>query len=445
MFATLLVVGLAVAQPSMSDYWFNDDVYVMRPYSAAELASAWHGPSDPTRFGTPGYRPLQPLWYAASYRVFGDSPAAMRISTVVIAALALTLLAATGWLFGLPLWLTGLAALLELTSKNFTYTYSFTTDSFHALQLATFAACLLLLAAGAGRERTRAPLLAASAGAWLITILIKDSGVALLPIVVCLAVVRAGWSLPVRLYALLVSVLAGLDFLVREIAVPGASVTPSVHFYFAQLKRTIWLAGTGSWWIAYAALAASLAGLVLAVWAAGSRRSLRSDEHRYCRVSIFAMLATALAALPGLVYSRSDLVDLPLYFFSLFVVSAIALAAALVGRHRRWLIGAVAAAGAASVGASIRDAVSLQHAMSERSVQTLVGYYDDVYGHRLPMPASRRARLERDLRAVGIDGPVRVDVFRLLYCRKLRDPALPATLPSELAWGDDFVSTPVCA
>jgi hypothetical protein len=157
------------------------------------------------------------------------------------------------------------------------------------------------------------------------------------------------------------------------------------------------------------------------------------------------MLTTALAALPGLVYSRSDLVDLPLYFFSLFVVSAIALAAALVGRHRRWLIGAVAAAGAASVGASIRDAVSLQHAMSERSVQTLVGYYDDVYGHRLPMPASRRARLERDLRAVGIDGPVRVDVFRLLYCRKLRDPALPATLPSELAWGDDFVSTPVCA
>src|SRR4051812_25348377 len=89
----LTIAGTALVSPSRPDGGFYDDVYVFRHYTGAELGSVWHGASDPTGYGTRGYRPLQPLWYHVSYAVAGEHPQVIRYAAVVLSALALALLA----------------------------------------------------------------------------------------------------------------------------------------------------------------------------------------------------------------------------------------------------------------------------------------------------------------------------------------------------------------
>jgi hypothetical protein len=187
-FVVLLALGLVVSRPSDGNLWFADDLWHVRPYSGSELASTWTGSWDPTGVGIAGYRPLETLTAHLRAELLGEeAPKKNRYLNVGAAALALTVLAAALWYLGVPLWIGLAAGAIEFTTRNFVYTYAWASGGYHALQMLSFGAALLALTAALGRESYRRTLLAISAFLWVVTLLLKDQGLFLLPVVLVIA------------------------------------------------------------------------------------------------------------------------------------------------------------------------------------------------------------------------------------------------------------------
>jgi hypothetical protein len=87
--------------------------------------------------------------------------------------------------------------------------------------------------------------------------------------------------------------------------------------------------------------------------------------------------------------------------------------------------------------------------MSRWSIQTLGYDYPAVYGSyasKIPVPPLRKARIEADLRSVGISRPLKLPAaghsavdnddsgFAYLFCRARADRNFRAHIPSIFAW-----------
>src|SRR4051812_34549941 len=66
-FALFLLVGVALAWPSLAYPMVYDDLHLIRRFSPQELAQVWHSPWDVDGIETPGFRPLTPLFDHARY------------------------------------------------------------------------------------------------------------------------------------------------------------------------------------------------------------------------------------------------------------------------------------------------------------------------------------------------------------------------------------------
>lgn len=91
----VLVVALVgmvgvVYGASLGFGFMQDDYFLLRPWSAAEIHSVFHGPYDPQGREPVFYRPLCSVWYAAMFWLFGLNATALHaVSLVIVTTLSL--------------------------------------------------------------------------------------------------------------------------------------------------------------------------------------------------------------------------------------------------------------------------------------------------------------------------------------------------------------------
>ncbi len=458
--------------PSLGNPWFWDDIHFVRSYSYRDLALAWAGWYDPDRIETPGFRPLLLLHTHLKFELLGESPDAHRWLTVATVALALTLLGVTLRLLGVPLVLAAAAGVTELTSKNFTYTYSMGTEQYHAFQMLTFGASLLALVAAAQRPRQRPSLLVTSGILWALTLLIKDQAMVLFPILAGTALLggtlfeyerrrpsgepsystlfatvrdrlRCSWRRrDTRLYVWWVVASTLLDAIGWRLVAPASNPT-NLGSLVRQVVHTVSLGGA-PYAVPYCVVAAlAIATTMLAPCLPGR-----------LRVGLAVPWLTALASLAAfacsigfaLAASRSDLVQFPLYFYATMLGAVLLLVLRTVWgrRHLRWIaLAIVAAPCVASLHLSIRESANIQRAMGPWSVETVVFSHDLIYGElasAATIPEARRATEVARLRRAGVTGPLPwAELWTKLCARAAMDIDSPLVIPRRMAWGDDGI------
>lgn len=189
--ATLAAYGRALAFDLQCD-----DLLVIRPWSGAELAAVWHGTWEPTHAFATFFRPLASWFYAGSFELFGlNATAHMVVSLLLLAGVASLLgLFVTREFDGVrafprPFALGGLAAVVYLLHPNAPWsTGVWITNDFHKLTAISALTALVLW------QRVRHE----PAVRWLaltpfivISFLIKEDGVMLIPALLTLQWVRA--------------------------------------------------------------------------------------------------------------------------------------------------------------------------------------------------------------------------------------------------------------
>src|SRR4051794_5253817 len=78
-FGLFLLVGIALAWPSLSYPMVYDDLHLIRRFSPQELAQVWHSPWDVDGIETPGLRPLTPLFDHVRFVLFGENVVTHRL------------------------------------------------------------------------------------------------------------------------------------------------------------------------------------------------------------------------------------------------------------------------------------------------------------------------------------------------------------------------------
>lgn len=450
-------------RPSEGNGWFADDLWHIRSYTGAELSSTWTGSWDPTGIGTPGYRPLETLTAHLRAELLGEeSPGKNRYLNVAVAALALTVLAAALWHLGVPLWIALAAAVIEFTTRNFAYTYAWPSSGYHAIQMLSFGLALLALSAVLGRETRRRTLLAASAFMWAVTLLLKDQGLFLLPVVLLVAFAghaprryrssypdgalsygrlwsviqveaKAQWArADIRVYAAAVVALSAADVLARFVFI--GSPTTDGHSPFSEIVsqtgHVFELAGSApSATPIYWALAASVVLLALLTPALAPPRPA-ADLATPWMLALLAIFGIVTSL--GFSYARSAayLVSFPLYFYALLLCATAVLLVRMVAHRRRAARAAaiaIAVVAAVSMVASIGTAVDLQRAMGPWSLETLKYEYDLTYGplaDNASLPSARRDAVNAHLAEVGLSTARQAepdDSLPYLYCRAQHD------------------------
>jgi hypothetical protein len=481
-FAVLLGVGVLMLRPSEGNGWFADDLWHIRSYTGSELASTWTGSWEPNGIGTPGYRPLETLTAHLRSELLGeDSPKKNRYVSVAAAALALTVLAAALWYLGAPLWLGLAAGVVELTSRNFAFTYAWVSSGYHALQMLSFGLALLALAATLGRRRHRGVLLAASAFLWVVTLLLKDQGLFLLPVLLAVAFVGHAprryrsshpdgalgyarlWSVlraeataqwgraDIRVYSAAVVALALADVIARFVFV--GEVTTDEHSPWSevvsQTGHVLVLTGNGpSATPIYWAVAGAVLVFALVAPALAPTRS-RDDLVVPWLLALLAIfgLVTSLGFAPA--RSAAYQVSFPLYFYALLLCATAVLVVRMLALHRRAAQAAaiaVAVLAAVSLVASIRGAVDLQHAMGPWSIETIKYEYDLTHGplaELAEIPGERQEAVNAHLAEVGLAEPRDAepdDSLPYLYCRAQHDDRIEIPETVAVYGGQDVLS-----
>jgi hypothetical protein len=421
--AALLAVGPALR----SDFHF-DDLFLLRPYSWAELIGAWTGPWDASGVLRSAYRPLTTLGAAAAHALFGENPVAYRLGNA--------LLFTAGWIWVLrellgaeTLRRSGLALIALWFSCSALSIYAgWITEGYRGLQLVTFAASLAAL-------RRALPTLsmgwvAVSLAAFLACLLAREEAA---PLALWLA--GRTWAegtrlpngnprrraLPVAALFLLCPVVL---LLLRQVF-----LSPSDAFDFTGPFR---LLGR----ILYAL---PLGGLLLLPFLVVGWRQGRPE-----RTLLRLRLAQAfLALLPGVAMVRLDVGLFPL----LFLLAACApgvLALAVSRRGRLALTALLLAGGVVGLPTHWMRMQDLQpHSLNDirRNNQVLHGFLSAQIEHEIP--AGRRERFERRYADLGIrPGPdFRADLEAALETARREQRFRPdaSGKPFRHAW--DFLSS----
>lgn len=91
-FGLFLLIGVALAWPSLTYPMVYDDLHLIRSFSPQELAQVWHSQWDVDGIETPGFRPLTPLFDHARFMLFGENVVAHRLFLVLLFAVYLTII-----------------------------------------------------------------------------------------------------------------------------------------------------------------------------------------------------------------------------------------------------------------------------------------------------------------------------------------------------------------
>jgi len=149
-FAVAAAVALALAWPSLRWPMVYDDLHQIRGYTAADVAAAFRGRSDPDGIETQGLRPLNLLFNHAQYTLFGEGVVAHRLFLAALHALYAAILALIVRRFGLPLPFALLAMALAMCARYSVYHYVWLVEGHHYVQGLLFEGSLLALPYAAG-------------------------------------------------------------------------------------------------------------------------------------------------------------------------------------------------------------------------------------------------------------------------------------------------------
>lgn len=395
-FAVFAAVGLALAAHTLAWPLVYDDLHLVRAYTAAELASSWHGHWDPDGVETAGYRPLSTLFNHARAIAFGENVAAHRVFLVLVLALDLALLVPVAVRVGMTPRSALAAGLLALTTRYAVYHYAWITDGNHVLQGLFFAlAARWLLDGLAGPP---APLLA-SLAAVAALVLVREDSVAALPALglVGLGAAPGGTRRRLAAWGAGAGALGAAVFVARMAFVPAAQ---PLWFDAAGFLRAVGRVVNPVGWESFDTIT-----LVLARgWAVPFVGTLVAlvllRERRAARVAVLWLAAAVFACAPALVLQRDDLFFFPSWFVALF------LAAAWEAVATEWRPGrplAAAAAAWAILGGARTGHVLAEnfHPQSARAVHwNTEMLYGDFRAARIPEP--RRSAVAARLSALGI-------------------------------------------
>jgi hypothetical protein len=139
----LFLVGVGLALPTLDSDWFNDDLHLVRAYTADEIAGAMTGNYHPApELGTQGYRPLTTLYYHTVGALAGENTTIARLIQIAVLTLALTLFAGALMAVGVSLTAAAAACLITLTFRNTWWMLVWSTDGVRGFMLVWAAVAL---------------------------------------------------------------------------------------------------------------------------------------------------------------------------------------------------------------------------------------------------------------------------------------------------------------
>jgi hypothetical protein len=415
--AIVLATGLIISWPSLARDWNWDDLHLVRPYTAADLAGTLVGRWDPDGIETLGYRPGTTVFNHLRAVIFGEQFVAHRLFLLVLYASALAVVADLARRLGAGTVAVATGAFAAIVAKNSYYHYVWLADGVHVLQL-LFGALALHAAHRYFISGGRRPF-AAMLTAFALALVTREDSLALLPALAGIALLpalldgtslggppaaRARW----RRAAVAFGLLLPLWWLWR---LAWVSRAPNVKLEFAAIDRfvdmLVWTAspvgGVDPLWPWFVGLAIGLAASTAWLPAPVRRRAW------------LWLLAAVAACVIGNVRARANLLILPATFYGFFAGEVFA---GWVRRSGRAALVAAAVAvltAAAAVRASRIEQVSL-HPMSADQVfrdwQFIAGPF-----RAATIPGPRRARAEARLAALGL---LRPDADLLAWQAELR-------------------------
>jgi Dolichyl-phosphate-mannose-protein mannosyltransferase len=185
----LAAVSTHVVHRETLQYGFHyDDYSFIRPYPAAEVLASFHGPWDRSGIHVPFYRPLTIAFHAARFELFGLNAQAHHRTSLILFALAASLVGWLAYRFTSQLTVAAAATLVFVCHPAMPYSLvTWITNQMHLLQI------LVVLSALAWWDAVRTrrvawwlPLLLFGAASFLV----KEDGIMLLPGIVALHTLR---------------------------------------------------------------------------------------------------------------------------------------------------------------------------------------------------------------------------------------------------------------
>ncbi len=391
-FVAFFALGVLRATPSLQWPMVYDDLHLIRVFTPAEIAGAWHGNWDPDGIETPGYRPGTLLFNHARARLFGENVVAHRIFLILLYAAFVTLLVPVAAAFGAGARTVLLAGALMLCARYEVYGYVWLTDGTHMPQGLAFAGAALLMLRGLQRgERGQLVLSVVCLAAG---ILVREDTLAIVPVILLLGVVDArrrgappgrafhGYALAVAMVC--VGLLAYRAIVVPEAASPGVDVR-GLAVAIARVLNPIGVE------------AASGAGLVLGVvgWlvlAAFVEALVRWRRDVDWRAPALWLAAAIVSCSPALTVQRDDLLFFPGTFMALFYATAAVTLAERKGHTRALAVGGIAILIAVAGVVGVVFAENF-HPDSSRALWWNAQFLDGEYASRATIPPERKRAL----------------------------------------------------
>lgn len=396
------VLALVLSWPSLRWPMVYDDLHQIRGYTAAEVAAAFGGRSDPDGIETQGVRPLNLMFNHAQYALFGENVVAHRLFLAALHAAYGALLALIAARFGLSPGFALLSAALAMCARYSVYHYVWLVEGHHYVQGLLLEAALLALLAGL--RAASYVRLALSVIFFFTALLIREDTIALAPVLVVLGYVALGKT-PARRSLLLLGgyaaalVAGSLGLLAYRAAVAPRAVPPG-HDILALLisvRRALDPMGLEHFDLLTHVLVILWGALGPLLMVALFARC-RPEERRMPLVWI---LAAVIACAPALTLRRDDLLLFPTAFVALFFGSALE----ALTRGRPALRRAAAALVLTGVlGGAYLSRVYAQnfHPYSARAVWWNGKFIYGSYASRATIPPERREAIARQLASVGI-------------------------------------------
>jgi len=403
--ALLFAAGLAAGWDSLGYPWNGDDLHLIRAYTATELLGTLTGPWDPDGIETTGLRPLTTLFNDARAVAFGEAVALHRVFLVALFAALLTVLGASAVRLGESPWWVALAGVVALAAKNSSYHFLWLTDGVHLLQGLFFACGLYSLLRyveqGARHQYAWAIALAALA------LLTREDSLVMLPILLVCGAYLA--SVTGRARARLGLVAAGLGGVALVLLAWRAAVIPGGVDAAGYITGLRGMAAMAYWTVCLSGARAPSRWLFLAVGALAVAAAATLDGRDRRRAGMW-LLATLLAASPGYVMAKADLLVFSIPLYALFLASV---AGALVRRRPSWRTPLVLLA-LVLIAISARASRQDQLAMHPLSASQIVRDWDVLYGsyRTATIPEGRREALRLKLEGLGVaDAGIDIDAW----------------------------------
>jgi len=401
-FVIAAAVALALAWPSLRWPMVYDDLHQIRAYTAADLAAAFRGRSDPDGIETQGLRPLNLVFNHVQYTLFGEGVVAHRLFLAALHAVYAAILALIARRFGLPLPFALLAMALAMCARYSVYHYVWLVEGHHYAQGLLFEGSLVALLAGL--RASSVTRLGLSAALLLAGVLIREDTLALVPVLVVLGYVSLGPSPARRPMTLLggygaALVLAALGLLAYRARVAPQAVAPGhdVMGFLVSVRRALNPMGLEHFDVVTHALVWLWAALgpLLVIALFVTRRSTEQ------RIPLVWLSQAVIACAPALTLRRDDLLLFPTAFVALFFGSALD----ALSRGRPLLRKAAAALLVTGIlgGAYVSRVYGQNfHPYSARAMWWNGKFIYGSYASRATIPPERREAMARQLATVGI-------------------------------------------